>query len=349
MSRCRSETQLEHSAQRLALARAAASASRRLWPALWPALAVLGVFLVVSLLGLWALLPGWLHALGLAALAAGLVLDAVAGARSACAGPSQTTGLRRLERVNALPHQPLRSLGDRLSGGGDDPATRSLWRRHQERLRRRCARLRVGPPRSDLPRRDPWALRAALLLLLRGGAGRGRRHGARSACSRPSSCDRADPRRRGPGRADLVGHAAALHRPAAGPARGRARRAGRAEVVRDPGAAVEPAGRQRGARPAASSRRRRRRSFALEPRRAGRAVRRDRRGQRRGQPGDRALGPAARRQPRARSSASGRSRRSPTRRRRSRSPSRRSATHRGVLRSQLHRRATTTASPASRC
>ena len=47
-----------------------------------------------------------------------------------------------------------------------DPATRSLWRRHQERLARALHELRVGPPRSDLPRRDPWALRAALLLLL---------------------------------------------------------------------------------------------------------------------------------------------------------------------------------------
>ncbi|HEX2479931.1 MAG TPA: DUF4175 family protein, partial [Geminicoccaceae bacterium] len=73
---------------------------------------------------------------------------------------------RRLEQVNRLPHQPLRSLGDRLSGGADDGATRLLWRRHLERLRQAVRGLRVGPPRSDLPRRDPWALRAAVVLLL---------------------------------------------------------------------------------------------------------------------------------------------------------------------------------------
>jgi uncharacterized protein (TIGR02302 family) len=150
--------------RRVALARGAA-AFEAAWVALWPSLALVGVFLVVSLLGLWALLPAWLHALGLAGLAGGLVWT-LWRARASLLWPNHDAGLRRLERVNALPHQPLRSLGDRLSGGALDPATVSLWRRHQERLARALRRLRVGPPRSDLPRRDPWALRAGLLLLL---------------------------------------------------------------------------------------------------------------------------------------------------------------------------------------
>jgi uncharacterized protein (TIGR02302 family) len=150
--------------RRVVLARAAAG-FEAVWAALWPTLALLGVFLVVSLLGLWTLLPAWLHALGLAALGLGLAWS-LWRARHAFLWPSQDAGLRRLERINALPHQPLRSLGDRLSGGAADPATSSLWRRHQERLARALRQLRVGPPRSDLPRRDPWALRAALLLLL---------------------------------------------------------------------------------------------------------------------------------------------------------------------------------------
>jgi uncharacterized protein (TIGR02302 family) len=149
---------------RLALARAALG-FERLWPALWPALAVLSGFLIVSLLGLWSWLPGWLHAAGLVAFAAGLVW-ALARARSAMRWPDQTSGLGRLEAVNHLPHQPLRSLDDRLSGGERDPATVLLWRRHQERLQRMLHGLKIGLPRSDLPRRDPWALRAALLLLL---------------------------------------------------------------------------------------------------------------------------------------------------------------------------------------
>jgi uncharacterized protein (TIGR02302 family) len=150
--------------QRVALARAALG-FERLWPALWPALGVLAGFLIVSLLGLWSWLPGWLHAIGLAAFAGGLVW-ALAHARSAMRWPDRASGLGRLEAVNRLPHQPLRSLGDQLSGGQRDAATVLLWRRHQERLQRLLHGLKVGLPRSDLPRRDPWALRAALLLLL---------------------------------------------------------------------------------------------------------------------------------------------------------------------------------------
>jgi hypothetical protein len=126
---------------------------------------VVGAFLVVSLLGLWAVLPAWLHGLGLLAFLAALGWTAWRS-RQAWRWPSHNAGLRRLEQVNQLPHQPLRSLGDRLSGGSSDPATQVLWRRHVERLRQAVRGLRVGSPRSDLPGRDPWALRVAIALLL---------------------------------------------------------------------------------------------------------------------------------------------------------------------------------------
>ena len=126
---------------------------------------VIGAFLVVSLFGVWVLLPAWLHVLGLFGFLAGLAWT-IWRSRHAWRWPDHTSGLRRLEQINRLPHQPLRSLGDRLSGGGEDGATRLLWRRHLQRLRQTVRGLKVGPPRSDLPRRDPWALRAALVLLL---------------------------------------------------------------------------------------------------------------------------------------------------------------------------------------
>ena len=46
------------------------------------------------------------------------------------------------------------------------PPTRRLWALHRQRLITSLERLQLAPPRSDLPRRDPWALRAALLLVL---------------------------------------------------------------------------------------------------------------------------------------------------------------------------------------
>lgn len=150
--------------RRVALAQLAGG-FETVWSAAWPSLMVVGAFLVISLFGVWAMLPAWLHALGLLAFFAGLVWT-VWRARHAWRWPDHDAGLRRLEQVNRLPHQPLRSLGDRLAGGGEDSATRLLWRRHLERLRQAVRNLKVGPPRSDLPRRDPWALRAAVVLLL---------------------------------------------------------------------------------------------------------------------------------------------------------------------------------------
>ena len=58
--------------RRVVLARLA-GAFEAAWSAAWPSLMVIGAFLVVSLLGLWAMLPAWLHALGLLAFVAGLL------------------------------------------------------------------------------------------------------------------------------------------------------------------------------------------------------------------------------------------------------------------------------------
>ena len=149
---------------RLGVARVA-HAFERIWPAIWPALGTIGLFLVISLFGFWQYLPGWLHGLGLVAflLALGWTL---LNSGKAFAWPSRDSGLERLERVNEMAHRPLRSLEDELSGGTQDDATRSLWRRHKERLAQKIDRLKIGVPQSDMPRRDPWAIRIGLALLL---------------------------------------------------------------------------------------------------------------------------------------------------------------------------------------
>ncbi len=137
----------------------------KLWPALWPPLAVLGLFLAISLFGLWRYLPAWLHGLGLVAFAAAFVFTLVK-ARVGLVWPSRDAGLERLETTNALSHQPLRSLEDDLASGRGDPLTRSLWQRHRERLITLIGSLKVTLPRSDLPNRDRWALRIGLALVL---------------------------------------------------------------------------------------------------------------------------------------------------------------------------------------
>lgn len=143
-----------------------------LWPALWPAVAVAGAFVVGALLGLWQSLPGWLHALVLVAFAVALGL-ALRRAKPAFSLPPESEGVHRLERTSGVPHRPLTTLVDRPAGS--DPSSRALWQLHQRRMREAARRVRVTLPRAGLARRDPFGLRAVLILLLViGVAGAGR-------------------------------------------------------------------------------------------------------------------------------------------------------------------------------
>jgi len=149
---------------RLWAARAAVSFEHA-YPALWPAFAIAGGFLALAWLGLLEPLPDLLHFLIVLAAGGGLALALVRGVRQIRIA-DRDAGLARLERDSRLRHQALRALGDRLPDAVVDPTTRALWRVHRERLRRSLAALKLAPPRSDMPRRDPWALRAVLLLAL---------------------------------------------------------------------------------------------------------------------------------------------------------------------------------------
>ena len=138
----------------------------RLWPALWPAAATAGVFAVVTLLGLWEAVPwGWLHAALLLAFA-GILAAALWRARGAWRRPAFAAAMRRLESESGLEHRPLSAFLDSPAGGADDPGRDALWRAHRGRAARALGRLRVSWPRPALAARDPWALRALLLLVL---------------------------------------------------------------------------------------------------------------------------------------------------------------------------------------
>ena len=144
----------------------------------------------VTLLGLWvevlarAFWPLWVVlSLGLAALAFGgldglsrsavwvvsglWLLVAVA---SLCFGlwrlrpPKRRDALLRLD--GALAGRPLSALSDAQEIGADDPASASLWARHQARMAEAAAKAQAVPPAPDLAPRDPYALRLAGLTAL---------------------------------------------------------------------------------------------------------------------------------------------------------------------------------------
>jgi len=132
--------------------------------AFWPAVVIIGAFLVLALLGLPPLLPGLLHLL-LLILWAAAIGGAVVLGRRRFKPPAAGAELRRLEHDSHLAHRPFEALSDRPADTGE-AAGLVLWRLHQERQRRRIGDLQLAPPQPGLPARDPWALRLFVLLAL---------------------------------------------------------------------------------------------------------------------------------------------------------------------------------------
>lgn len=137
----------------------------RLWPRLWPAFSVVGVFVTLALFGVFPALPAWLH-IGLLVLFAVAFLVAFWGGIRGLRMPGHDAARARVERDSGLVHRPLTTLEDDLAAGRDDPVARGLWQAHRARVAAGARGLHLRPPSPGLLRFDPWALRAALILVL---------------------------------------------------------------------------------------------------------------------------------------------------------------------------------------
>jgi uncharacterized protein (TIGR02302 family) len=134
-----------------------------LWLALWPPLAVCLIFLILSLFGLWAALdPDWhrwlLYGFGVMAFLSMLPLLRLRW-------PTRAAAMLRLERQSGLKHRPVTSYRDDMATPGRDEAALALWQAHRVRLAATFAKLRAGWPSPRVDRKDPFALRAALILV----------------------------------------------------------------------------------------------------------------------------------------------------------------------------------------
>jgi uncharacterized protein (TIGR02302 family) len=140
--------------------------TERLGLALWASLAILAALAGIALLGLPAVLPAWLH---MALLLAALCCLAVFGFRGLrhLRAPGFADAERRLERDTGLRHRPFAVLRDTPAGA--DGASLALWRIHTQQARRAIGSLRLAGPDPRLAGADPYALRAAALLLLLSG------------------------------------------------------------------------------------------------------------------------------------------------------------------------------------
>lgn len=145
------------------LATCAVMLFERLWPVLLPLLIVISLFASFAWFGLFRIMPDWLRLsvlalLGVAALASLYPLRWFAL-------PKRVEIDRRIERHNELQHTPILVQADRLTGSTDAFAD-ALWREHQKRMAGRLDSLSSDLPRTRIPERDPWGVRAVAALLL---------------------------------------------------------------------------------------------------------------------------------------------------------------------------------------
>ena len=136
----------------------------RLWPLLWPAGGVVGLFLIFALANVFVYLPEWVHLLLLFAFA-GATVWAVMYSLKLTTMPSRSQAVRHLEQSSGLDHRPLSALEDTPATGGDDD-TKRLWRAHREWVLKHIHRLQVAWPRLSLAARDPQALRVLIGLVI---------------------------------------------------------------------------------------------------------------------------------------------------------------------------------------
>jgi len=134
----------------------------RLWPALTSLATAIGLFLALSWLGLWLWLPPLARAAAVIACAALAVVAAfpflfvrMPGARDA---------LSRIDRGSGLPHRPATAITDDLAVTPKDPYSLALWNAHVERALAAARALKSGWPSPRVARRDPYALRALVLI-----------------------------------------------------------------------------------------------------------------------------------------------------------------------------------------
>jgi len=140
----------------------------RVWPQLWPASGIVGAFVAAGLFGLFDYIPWWIHTLLLlgAAGAAGYFLYRNFQDFEA---PSWYEGARRVERDSTLEHRPITEHHDVMAAGVGDAYAEALWKAHIRALLSRLGKMRVSLPSPQLARRDPYAIRFLVLLLLIGG------------------------------------------------------------------------------------------------------------------------------------------------------------------------------------
>lgn len=139
-------------------------ALERLWPALWPAISIVGFYVALSLFDPWPSVPFWFHSLALAGCLGSALLFSRRAA-TAFTWPSENEARRRLEKQARLKHRPL-NLVDEKAATNSGPLGRAIWALHRRRALAGLEAIKARAPRAGLQYRDPRAIRALLIMAL---------------------------------------------------------------------------------------------------------------------------------------------------------------------------------------
>ncbi|WP_135081171.1 DUF4175 family protein [Terasakiella sp. SH-1] len=137
----------------------------QLWPRLWPFLIISSLSILLVLFDLLPKLNATLHLLVLGVLFslwAGCLYLAFRNLKH----PTSKQALLRLEQDSGFTNQPLMTLMDRPSAASTSKVSQTLWVYHQDRMAAAMENIQRPWPRSYLEHRDPYSLRAGLVLLL---------------------------------------------------------------------------------------------------------------------------------------------------------------------------------------
>lgn len=134
----------------------------RLWAGLWTAAALTGLFVAIALLGTFSALPLAIH-WGLLGAFSFLLAIALWNGLRGFRWPDRDAALSHLEQASGLAHQPLSAYEDIAAQGSGDPI---LWQAHQSWIATRLKKLKLGFVTPGLVARDPYGLRAIVILLL---------------------------------------------------------------------------------------------------------------------------------------------------------------------------------------
>src|SRR5688572_11211263 len=104
----------------------------QIWPRAWLLLGLAGLFIAVSLAGLWPRLPELPHKIVLGFFGLGFLAGFIA--LLSVRWPSRQEAIRRVESVSGIRHRPASSYEDTLTLGAEDARTAVLWKAHRQRL-----------------------------------------------------------------------------------------------------------------------------------------------------------------------------------------------------------------------